>query len=445
MTYKIPKIVGANGITVTYSDTETTIDGAGVGSGGVIVTEFTANGTWSKNSNTVLVEVFMWGGGGGGGTGRKGSTSEVNGGGGGGSSGGFLHMQLNPNIFGPTENITIGTGGNGAASVTVDSTNGNPGSLGNDTSIGTIITAVGGRFGAGGTSSGGSAGAATSSSIFGVGVSIGAGSSGGTSANASSAVVVIAPGCAGGGGGGGGLSVTNVAFTGGTGGGLGNGQGGGTTILVNGGNAGAINGNGGNGNVNSTGMIGGGTGGGGGGSSNSTNAGNGGNGAAPGGGGGGGGAATNGVGNTGLGGNGASGGVIIIEYLNSNDGSGNAHVGVVTGNVDMLTTGNKLVGATDTTLRFIPQRIFVAGKDVTGVGTIATATMGSNNPSYDNLLSSTNFTVGSTNEYQAFDVNPIAAGASLAPNTDIFIAVSAAGTATTQTYSVTIEGVYYTP
>lgn len=106
---------------------------------------FTSSGTWTKPSGystSALVRLQAWGGGGGGG---RHSTSAAGGGGG----GGYNEKWVLLSDMGATETITIGGGGAGR------STNGT-GTVGGNTTIGSLLTAYGG--GGGITSYGGGGG-----------------------------------------------------------------------------------------------------------------------------------------------------------------------------------------------------------------------------------------------------------------------------------------------
>jgi len=124
-----------------------------------IVTEFTANGTWTKPNNIKWAEVVCVGAGGGGGGGMRGAAATNRFGGGGGGGGAIVHRLLNAIELASTVTVTIGTAGTGGAGQTVDSTNGNNGVAGGDTSFGSQVIAKGGSAGGGGTSLTGAAGA----------------------------------------------------------------------------------------------------------------------------------------------------------------------------------------------------------------------------------------------------------------------------------------------
>lgn len=103
---------------------------------------FTADGTWSKPTGTMVVEVFVVGGGGGGGSAAATSASQVSVGAGGGGGGGSYKV-ISSGI-GSTESVFIGLGGAGG-------TSGGAGNNGASSSFGAHATALGGSGGSGGT------------------------------------------------------------------------------------------------------------------------------------------------------------------------------------------------------------------------------------------------------------------------------------------------------
>ena len=108
----------------------------GGGGGGVIVTQFTADGTWTKNINTKYVEVYGWGGGGGGGGGGQGNT--VGTGGSGASPTSVFHVRGPALMFGATETVTVGVGGSGGLGATAANTPGSNGENGTTSSFGSV-------------------------------------------------------------------------------------------------------------------------------------------------------------------------------------------------------------------------------------------------------------------------------------------------------------------
>jgi hypothetical protein len=103
------------------------------------VQEFTSTGTFTVPSNCTAVEVFLVGGGGG--AGGVAGTAVATGGGGGG---GVIQRTLSVTA-GASYTVTIGAGGSGGTS------SGTSGSNGSDTTFGSLATAYGGGYGAGGT------------------------------------------------------------------------------------------------------------------------------------------------------------------------------------------------------------------------------------------------------------------------------------------------------
>jgi len=273
------------------------------------ITSFTSNGSWTIDTKTKFVEFYVWSGGGGGGSGRCG-VSGAAGGGAGGAGGNLYYLKSQASLItGSPYTITVGTGGAGGIAINAVTTNGNPGTQGNPSSVGALIVVPGGAGGAGGVNGTATGGTSLYFSLF----SIQGSANGGNGANAvATSANNYVFGWSGGGGGGSGYATTTArigaaaaSIT----------QPDQTTVIVAGGLAGDNAGNtAGNGNPGLTGLLVGGTGGGGGGHDATTVAGTGGNGGTPSGGGGG------GAGNlssnaSGAGGNGADGRIIIVEYF----------------------------------------------------------------------------------------------------------------------------------
>jgi hypothetical protein len=206
----------------------------------VILTEFTANGTWTKPQGLKRVMVCCIGAGGAGGSGRCDGAGLNRFGGGGGAGGAVVWRQIAATDLTATVAVTTGIGGTGGTGVSTVATSGNAGTTGGDTSFGALVIAKGGLFGSGGTASSGSGGNGGQSSSctppYGpysfTGASGGSGNS--TNGNAgSSGFAGNVVSC--GGGGGGGISNTNVNSTaGGAGGGIYQ-----NAVLISGPNSGA--------------------------------------------------------------------------------------------------------------------------------------------------------------------------------------------------------------
>lgn len=115
--------------------------GAGAGSVDPYYTAITASGTWNKPAgfpDDAIVEIEGWGGGGGGGR-----TDSASGGGPGGGAGYKKYRGLYKDI--PSSlSIVIGAGGNGALSGV-----GQNGTVGGNTTVGSLLTAYGGGPGSG--------------------------------------------------------------------------------------------------------------------------------------------------------------------------------------------------------------------------------------------------------------------------------------------------------
>lgn len=131
----------ATGTTQTAADNSTKIATTAYVDRGRDFQQFDASGTWTKPAGidpNALIQIMAWGGGGGG------SSTTTDGGGG----GGFSTVVFTAAAFGATETVTIGAGG--AA--------GNPGGVGGNTTVGSLLTAYGGGNGASGVGGGGGGG-----------------------------------------------------------------------------------------------------------------------------------------------------------------------------------------------------------------------------------------------------------------------------------------------
>jgi hypothetical protein len=183
-----------------------------------IVTEFTANGTWTKPANLKSAFVCCIGAGGGGGSGRRDAAGTNRFGGGGGGGGAMSWQFFTANSLSASYSVTIGTGGTGGTGQTVDATNGNNGGNGGDTSFGLVIIAKGGGGGTGGTSSSGtsgSGGASSSSTIVNGPFSMtgGSGASGSTNSSSTPTAGLVGSSACGGGSGGSGISSANLSLS----------------------------------------------------------------------------------------------------------------------------------------------------------------------------------------------------------------------------------------
>lgn len=135
----------------------------------VVIQTFTGNGTYTPTAGMVYCIIEVLGGGGGGG-GATGGATGVSAGGGGGA-GGYSKKRVSAATIGASQSVTVGTGGGGGA------IGNNPGTAGNTSSVGAIISATGGN---GGSGMGNSAITAVNFSTGGTG---GVGSSGDINAN----------------------------------------------------------------------------------------------------------------------------------------------------------------------------------------------------------------------------------------------------------------------
>jgi hypothetical protein len=212
-----------SGITTGTTRTLTVPDASGTIALTSSLTEtriYTAGDTWTKPAGAKLVHYTVIGGGGGGGSGRVGAAGTDRGGGGGGSGAGITLGWINPSALGATETITVGSGGAGGASNTASTdTNGNIGTVGGQSSIGTVVIAVGGNAGQGGVGSGtanGGAGTGSSSMLYGTLTTLFAG--GASPATSAAQSGVRGPAMPAGGGAGGRITSANTSGAGGSGG-----------------------------------------------------------------------------------------------------------------------------------------------------------------------------------------------------------------------------------
>ena len=113
---------------------------ASSGGAQVQVDTFTSSGTWTKPAFAKKCTLFMLAGGGGGGSGRRGPTNLARAGGGGGAASSFYTAEFLASALSSTVSITIGAGGAGGASRTVDANNGFTGSVGGATSFGSYYS-----------------------------------------------------------------------------------------------------------------------------------------------------------------------------------------------------------------------------------------------------------------------------------------------------------------
>lgn len=282
-----------------------------------LLTTFTSSGTWTPDSRTQAITIIGWGGGPAGGSGRQGLTNASGGGAGGGGCG-VMYVSCLKNFFTVSSHtVTIGGTAAGGTAKGSASTNGNPGTIDNPTSIGTYFTPVS-ASGAPGGSTGNAVGLVASGMNSTTGGFVTTANGGtGTTGNPAN-LTAINPQqqfCSTGGGGGAGANSSSVR-TGGTGAAI---ISNGITLIAaaaGGVEGGTINGaNGGSATYPQHGILYAGVGGGGGGGNSvGASSGTGGNGGTPGGPGGGGGGGINGVA-SGAGGIGARGELWIIEYF----------------------------------------------------------------------------------------------------------------------------------
>ena len=311
---------GATGQVLT-KNSGTNYDVAWVAPSGCVVNTYgdastSGSFTWTKPAGAKWVEIYLVGAGGGGGSGTRQSTATNRCGGASGAGGTTYQGRVNAAYVGGTETVVVGPGGAGGAVVTANSTNGNNGSVGTSTTF-SIFKAVGGNFGAGGSTAATSTGGVSRTSMFmGLTSLAGAGVDGRTTLGADASSITNGMIASGGGAGGGQASGNTNNTAGGAGGSF-------TSIPTSsgfvstiaggsGGTAAGVAATNGTSVTSQYPLVG--TGGGGGYYRTGVAGGTGGNGGWPGGGAGGGGSSDNGF-DSGKGGNGANGFAVIITYF----------------------------------------------------------------------------------------------------------------------------------
>lgn len=198
-----------------------------------IYTSISSTQDWTIGANTQFVRVIAKGAGGGGGSGAVGAAGTLTIGGGGGGGGSctdvfFSRAEILAAYPSGTLTVTVGAGGLGGNAVVTNSTAGNNGSLGGNTTFGNLVTGFGGGGGGGGnlTSSIVAGGSGASARSAGTTASTSTANGTGAGGGASAVPFNSAP-YSGSGGGGATTGGTATATTGSASGGVGGGAGGG--------------------------------------------------------------------------------------------------------------------------------------------------------------------------------------------------------------------------
>jgi len=136
-----------------------TLSASGGGGGYQIqVDTFTTSGTWTKPTFAKQVKVYVLSGGAGGGSGARRDITSGRSGGGGGAGNCYASLMIEASALASTVPVTVGAGGTGGASVSVNDTNGNSGVAGGASSFGGYIASNVPTGGGGGTTSSGASG-----------------------------------------------------------------------------------------------------------------------------------------------------------------------------------------------------------------------------------------------------------------------------------------------
>lgn len=183
------------------------------------ISEFIANGTYTPKAKMKYALVAGVGAGGGGGSGTRQPIGNNAFGGSGGAGACIVWRLITKGEFSTTVPVTIGAAGVGGTAISVNATNGNPGTAGGDTFFGTFIQSKGGGLGAGGlvTAPASSVGGQAPSCIPAYGPYALTGSNGGggqTTANGAGATGLQGGNACPAGSGGGGINAANTPSTG---------------------------------------------------------------------------------------------------------------------------------------------------------------------------------------------------------------------------------------
>ena len=203
--------------------TGTTLSASGGGGSGALVQvdTITSTGTWTRPAWGKYFKVFLVGGGAGGGSGRRGPTTAARAGGGSGAGAGIVIAEFTATEVTGDQTVTIGAGGTGGASITVNNDLGANGTNGGVSSFGSLISTLATNFGSGGAiSAGGARGQIYANTTpFGA-ISLGSGSNGATSSVTDITYItvtsnIVTGGYSGGGGSGANANSTTVSNGGG--------------------------------------------------------------------------------------------------------------------------------------------------------------------------------------------------------------------------------------
>lgn len=103
--------------------------------------------------------------------------------------------------------------------------------------------------------------------------------------------------------------------------------------------------------------------------------------------------------------------------------------------------GNTLIFTTDSTKRFVPTGLYVTVTNTSGLSLVATVSVGTNSPNYNNICAAALLTGLDTNN-EILQLPLLGNLNSIAPGSAVYARVSIASTATTYDLNVAITGFY---